>query len=64
VEKTGVDADLRLVQRLLRHLAAYHIVSYENGKWYGTKLTNGLAEQNFQSTIEFCYDSGMPSFYQ
>jgi hypothetical protein len=63
-EKTSVVWDQRLLRRFMSHLAAMHVVSLTEGKWQSTPLSNGLSEQNFQSSIEFCYDSGMPSFYK
>lgn len=41
-----------------------HVIGLAKGKWRATPLSSGLAEQNYQSSIEFCYDSGMPSFYK
>ncbi|KAM0816103.1 putative O-methyltransferase domain-containing protein [Seiridium cardinale] len=62
--KTGEPWDLRMLQRLMSHLAAMHVLALSQGRWYATPLSDGLAEQNFQSSVEFCYDSGMPSFYK
>lgn len=61
-KKTGRPWDLKLLQRYLSHLVAMHVLSLSQGKWYGTPLTNGLAEENYQKSIEFCYDTGIPSF--
>ncbi|ETS85081.1 hypothetical protein PFICI_03106 [Pestalotiopsis fici W106-1] len=63
-EKTGRSWDLSLLQRYLSHISAMHVLTLSQGKWQSTPLSNGLAEQNYQSSIEFCYDSGMPSFFK
>jgi hypothetical protein len=59
-DKTGVD--ITLLQRLMRHLVAMHMVSYADGKFHATALSNGLAEENYQHSIAFCYDAARPSF--
>lgn len=46
----------------MRHLTATGLVSFNGGKWYGTDLRNGLAEQKYQDSISFCYDIARPSF--
>ncbi|KAK2785216.1 hypothetical protein FQN52_008553 [Onygenales sp. PD_12] len=43
-------------------MAAIHMISIEDGKFHATPLSNGLAEDNYQRTIEFCYDVARPSF--
>ncbi|KAJ5161069.1 hydroxyindole O-methyltransferase [Penicillium capsulatum] len=59
-EKTGVDAVL--LQRLARHLVAMHVITYHDGAFRATTLSNGLAAENYQHSISFCYDAARPSF--
>ena len=59
-EKTGVDPIL--LQRVMRHLIAMKMVSFSNGKFFGTHLSHGLAADNYQKSIDFCYDVARPSF--
>ncbi|KFY33493.1 hypothetical protein V494_07590 [Pseudogymnoascus sp. VKM F-4513 (FW-928)] len=59
-EKTGVD--VTLLQRLTRHLVAMHLITYHDEAFHATTLSNGLAEENYQHSIAFCYDAGRPSF--
>ncbi|KAM3066039.1 hypothetical protein ACMFMG_010622 [Clarireedia jacksonii] len=59
-KKTGVD--LVLLQRLTRHLVATNLVTYYHGTFHATKLSNDLAEENYQHGIAFCYDTIRPSF--
>ncbi|KAK2809096.1 hypothetical protein FQN50_004150 [Emmonsiellopsis sp. PD_5] len=59
-EKTGIEVGL--LNRVMRHLAAMHMISIEDGKFHATALSNGLAEDNYQRSIEFCYDVSRPSF--
>lgn len=59
-QKTSVD--MVLLQRIMRHLIAMKIVSFSNGKFLGTTLSNGLAADNYQKSIDFCYDVARPSF--
>lgn len=58
--KTGVD--ILLLERLLRHLTAMFLVTYQEGKYHGTTLSNGLAEEKYQHSVSFCYDVARPSF--
>ncbi|KAK8044323.1 hydroxyindole O-methyltransferase [Apiospora rasikravindrae] len=66
--RLAVDVDLfqhlrAAGARLLRHLAATKLVVYgKDGKWRGTPLTDGLADQKYQHSIAFCYDVARPSF--
>lgn len=46
----------------MRHLAAMKIVSVAEGRFHATPLTDGLAQENFQKTIQFCYDITRPAF--
>lgn len=39
-----------------------NLVSFHNGAFYATKLSNGLAAENYQHSINFCYDVARPSF--
>jgi hypothetical protein len=59
-QKTGVD--VVLLQRIMRHLIAMKVVSFSNGMFFGTALSNGLAAENYQKSIDFCYDVARPSF--
>ncbi|EUC36989.1 hypothetical protein COCCADRAFT_1953 [Bipolaris zeicola 26-R-13] len=59
-QKTGVDTPL--LQRILRHLVAMKLLTYSNGKFKGTPPSDGLAAENFQKSIDFCYDVARPSF--
>ncbi|KAL4862146.1 hypothetical protein BDV12DRAFT_190624 [Aspergillus spectabilis] len=59
-QKTGID--LILLQRLARHLVAMYLIAYRDGAFHGTTLSNGLAEENYQHSISFCYDTARPSF--
>lgn len=59
-EKTGVEAPL--LQRIMYHLNAMKLVTFSNGKFFATTLSNGLAEERYQESIKFCYDVARPSF--
>ncbi|KAL4800798.1 S-adenosyl-L-methionine-dependent methyltransferase [Aspergillus venezuelensis] len=59
-QKTGID--VLLLQRLARHLVAMNLLSFRNGAFHHTRLSNGLAEENYQHSIAFCYDTSRPSF--
>ncbi|KAF1947988.1 putative hydroxyindole O-methyltransferase [Clathrospora elynae] len=59
-KKTGVD--VVLLQRIMRHLIAMKVVSFSNGRFLGTPLSHGLAADNYQKSIDFCYDVARPSF--
>ena len=59
-EKTGVT--LTLLERTIRHLIAMKLLTFHNGKVYGSHLTDGLAAENYQQSIDFCYDVARPSF--
>jgi hypothetical protein len=59
-QKTGVD--VTLLQRVLRHLIAMKLVTFSDGKFRGTPLSDGLAAENYQQSINFCYDVSRPSF--
>ncbi|EED19306.1 hydroxyindole O-methyltransferase, putative [Talaromyces stipitatus ATCC 10500] len=58
--KTGID--IVLLQRLARHLVAMHLLTFRDGAFHATILSNGLAEENYQDSIAFCYDTARPSF--
>jgi hypothetical protein len=51
-----------LLQRVLRHLIAMKLVTFSDGKFRGTPLSDGLAAENYQQSIDFCYDVSRPSF--
>ena len=38
------------------------LLTFHNGKVYGSHLTDGLAAENYQQSIDFCYDVARPSF--
>jgi hypothetical protein len=59
-EKTGIEADL--LQRLARHLVAMNVLTFYNGTFHGTKLSDALAAENYQESISFCYEAARPSF--
>lgn len=59
-EKTGVD--VVLLARVLRHLAATKLVTFADGKFRGTELSNGLSEKKYQDSIAFCYSVARVSF--
>ncbi|KAL4784456.1 S-adenosyl-L-methionine-dependent methyltransferase [Aspergillus varians] len=58
--KTGID--VLLLQRLARHLVAMNLLAFKDGTFRATNLSNGLAEENYQHSICFCYDTARPSF--
>ena len=59
-EKTGVD--IALLQRIVRHFIAMKLATFHDGKIYGSRLSDGLAAENYQKSIKFCYDVARPSF--
>lgn len=59
-QKTAVDP--MLLQRILRHLIAMKMLSFSHGRYHGTPLSDGLAAQNYQKSLDFCYDVARPSF--
>lgn len=59
-EKTVVEETL--LQRIMNHLNAMKLVTFSDGKFYATTLSNGLAEERYQQSIDFCYDVARPSF--
>ena len=59
-EKTGIEPDL--LQRLARHLVAMNVLTYYNGAFHNTKLSETLAEEHWKDSIHFCYDAARPSF--
>jgi hypothetical protein len=59
-QKTGVD--VVMLHRITRHLAAMKVVTFSRGHFRATTLSNGLAHERFQKSIEFCYDVARPSF--
>lgn len=38
------------------------LLTFHNGKVYGSHLSDGLAAENYQQSIDFCYDVARPSF--
>jgi hypothetical protein len=59
-QKTGVD--VVLLQRMMHHFIAMKVVSSSNGKFRSTFLSDGLAADNYQRSINFLYDVARPSF--
>ncbi|KAL1792466.1 hypothetical protein ACET3X_008973 [Alternaria dauci] len=59
-QRTGVEP--ALLQRIMRHLIAMKVVSFFNGRFLGSNLSHGLAAENYQKSIDFCYDVARPSF--
>ncbi|EMD60793.1 hypothetical protein COCSADRAFT_344834 [Bipolaris sorokiniana ND90Pr] len=59
-QKTGVDTSL--LQRIPHHLVSMKLLTFSNEKFLGTPLSDGLAAENFQKSIDFCYDVARPSF--
>ncbi|KAJ5737056.1 uncharacterized protein N7483_002181 [Penicillium malachiteum] len=59
-EKTGID--VTLLQRLIRHLVAMNLITFRDGAFRGTTLSNGLAAENYQHSVRFCYDTSRPAF--
>ncbi|KAI9375457.1 putative O-methyltransferase [Aspergillus egyptiacus] len=59
-QKTGID--LPLLHRLARHLVAMYLIAYQDGTFRATSLSNGLADENYEHGIYFCYDAARPSF--
>lgn len=53
-EKSGVTAPL--LERMVRHLIAMKLLGYHDGRVHGTHLSDGLAAENYQQSIDFCYD--------
>ncbi|KAJ5556996.1 O-methyltransferase [Penicillium frequentans] len=58
-QKTGVDATL--LSSLARHLVAMKLITFDNGAFHATKMSNDLAADNFQHGICYCYDVVRPS---
>ncbi|OAL54845.1 S-adenosyl-L-methionine-dependent methyltransferase [Pyrenochaeta sp. DS3sAY3a] len=46
----------------MRHFIAMKIVTFHDGSFFSTHLSNGLAAERYQKSIEFCYDVARPSF--
>lgn len=59
-EKTGINEPL--LRRLMSHLVTMHIITYRDGAFHRTALSDGLAEERYQHSISFCYDASRPSF--
>jgi hypothetical protein len=59
-QRTSVDSIL--LQRIMRHLIAMKIVSFSSGRFFETPLSHELAAENYQKSIDFCYDVSRPSF--
>ncbi|CAN9409573.1 unnamed protein product [Alternaria alternata] len=58
--KTGVESTL--LRRIMRHLIAMKVVAFSNDRFLGSNLSDGLAAENYQKSIDFCYDVARPSF--
>ncbi|THZ74430.1 putative hydroxyindole O-methyltransferase [Aureobasidium pullulans] len=59
-EKTGTD--VLLLERIMRHLIAMKMITFFKGRFFGTALSHGLAADNYQQSIDFCYDVARPAF--
>lgn len=59
-DKTAVHE--LLLQRLMRHLVTMCLVTFHDGAFHATKLSNGLAEERYQHSLSFCYDVSRPAF--
>jgi hypothetical protein len=59
-EKTGIN--VVLLERLIRHLVAMNLITFHNGVFLATTLSNQLAADKYQDSICFCYDVSRPSF--
>lgn len=46
----------------MRHFIAMKLVTFHDGSFLGTHLSNGLAAERYQKSIDFCYDVARPSF--
>lgn len=46
----------------MRHLVATKLLFFADGRLHATPLSNGLAADSYQKSIEFCYDCTRPSF--
>ncbi|TIA33116.1 hypothetical protein D6C78_07775 [Aureobasidium pullulans] len=54
--------DTALLRRLSLHLVAMNVLACDHDRYFGTDLSNALAEENLQESIRFCYDVARPSF--
>lgn len=52
--KTGIEPFL--LQRLVRHLVAMHVIAFYDGNFQSTKLADTLAAENYTRSISHCYD--------
>ncbi|KAJ5981981.1 hypothetical protein N7451_012081 [Penicillium sp. IBT 35674x] len=59
-EETGLI--VVLLERLIRHLVAMNLITFHNGVFLCTTLSNNLAEEKYQHSICFCHDVSRPSF--
>ncbi|KAJ5361876.1 hypothetical protein N7541_002720 [Penicillium brevicompactum] len=50
----GVELDM--IQRLARHLVAMNVLTFYEGFFHSTPLSNALAEEKYERSILFCYD--------
>lgn len=54
----------------MRHFFAMKLVTFNDGKFIGTRLSNSIAAENFQRSIDYCYDvirpayNAFPSFFR
>jgi hypothetical protein len=39
-----------------------YLLTFHDGAFHATEMSNGLAEENYQHSIAFCYDTARPSF--
>jgi hypothetical protein len=59
-QKTGVDEVL--LKRICRHLIAMKVVSFSHDKFLATPLSDALAADEYQKSIDFCYNVSRPNF--
>jgi hypothetical protein len=59
-QKTGVD--VVLLQRMMHYFIAIKVVSSSNSRFRSIFLSDRLAADNYQRSIDFLYDVARPSF--
>ncbi|KAF4956712.1 hypothetical protein FSARC_11480 [Fusarium sarcochroum] len=60
-EKTGIAVPL--LERFMRHFVAHKVVRFSQSTgWHATDLSNTLAEENYQHSIDFCQRAAAKSF--
>ncbi|KAL6702647.1 hypothetical protein ACN47E_001270 [Coniothyrium glycines] len=59
---TMTSVNTILLERVLRHLISMKVLTCSASKFHGTALSNGLAAENYQRSIDFCFDVTRPTF--